>query len=219
MTGPLLCAVVDVAALAAASSDLDAGARALFAAGADWVQLRDREANTLRLLEAARALVAAREAAGTARRVIVNRRIDVAAAAGADGVHLGFDALDAGAARAVLGAGALIGASCHGAGEVRAQAARGDLDYVHLAPIWPPKSKPATRPSLGPEALASAAAHDLPVFAQGGVAGARAVEAIAAGAIGLAVTGALATGAPPEAVLAPPAKKLHEGRVTLGQFV
>ena len=86
-------------------------------------------------------------AATRAARVVVNRRLDVALAAGADGAHLGFDALDVGEARALLGADALVGVSCHSAGEVRA-AAQSGADYAHLAPIFDPISKPTERPAI-----------------------------------------------------------------------
>ena len=92
-------------------------------------------------------------------RVVMNRRADIALAAGADGVHLGFDAIDAPSARQRCSAAdALIGASFHSTIEVeRAMtAAEGDaLSYAHLAPIWDPISKAATRPALGTEALAT----------------------------------------------------------------
>lgn len=196
-------------------------ARALFAAGADWIQLRDRTLPDARLLALARALVAARDAAiadpGQPRRerlrVLVNRRVDVARAAQADGVHLGFDALAAEDARSLLGASARIGRSLHSVDEVRA-AATGEArpDYVHLAPIWDPLSKPAERPALGVAALRAAAQTGLPVFAQGGLDPARTVEAIAAGAAGIAVTGALARGGAPEALLLPLREHLDVAR-------
>ncbi|MEM9174508.1 MAG: thiamine phosphate synthase [Myxococcota bacterium] len=205
---PLLCAVLDAAAF---GPDVAAHARALFVAGADWIQLRDRTTADARLLEVARGLVAARNAAraelgerGERLRIVVNRRGDVARAAGADGVHLGFDAVDVAAARRLLGATALVGRSLHDPDELLAEAeADVPADYVHLAPIWDPKSKPATRPPLGPAVLEAATAHGLPIFAQGGLAPDRVPEAVSAGACGLAVTGALARGGPPGPILSP----------------
>jgi thiamine-phosphate pyrophosphorylase len=119
--------------------------------------------------------------------VIVNRRIDVALAIGADGVHLGYDAVDAGTARQLLGADALVGVSCHASGEL--SRARG-ASYALLAPIFAPISKPASRPPLGLGALARGAG-ELPVLAQGGIDAAGAAAAVAAGAAGVAVTGAI----------------------------
>lgn len=212
---PLLCAVLDAEAL---GRDPAKRARAIFSAGADWIQLRDRTAPDAALLRVARALTEARSAVradvGARRdrlRVIVNKRVDVALAAGADGVHLGFDALDVPEARALLGRRAAVGRSLHSVAEVREEATRDvPADYVHLAPIWNPNSKPAERPALGSEALAEAARAGLCVFAQGGLDPERAAEAVAAGAAGIAVTGALARGASPDAFLAPFRRRLDE---------
>ena len=132
----------------------------------------------------------------------MNKRVDVALAAGADGVHLGGDAVDVRAARNLLGDDAILGRSLHSVDEARAEANLADgADYVHLAPIWNPNSKPAERPALGAHALAEAAANGRPVFAQGGLDPTRAREAVAAGAQGIAVTGALARGADPKSLL------------------
>jgi thiamine-phosphate pyrophosphorylase len=125
-------------------------------------------------------------------KVLVNRRVDVALAIGADGVHLGFDALSPNAAASLLESlapsGAEIGISAHTSEEVKA-AAETAATYAHLAPIWTPLSKPATRRALGVEALAAASRTGLPVFAQGGITPERCAAALAAGAVGVAVTG------------------------------
>ena len=190
---PILCAVLDGPTL---GEDAFARARAIFEAGVDWIQLRDRSLEDAALWRIATGLTRARDAVTTASdsrvqlRVIVNRRVDLALAAGADGAHLGFDALDPASSRALLGAHALIGASLHSVEEV-ASAADRPLDYVHLAPIWRPLSKPATRPALGLEILAEACRVGPPVLAQGGVDADRAGAAIEAGAAGVAVTGIL----------------------------
>ena len=210
MSRALLCVVLDAKALGDAPA---ARARAIFDAGADWIQLRDRAVPTLRLFEVARALVEARDGASAGgadpcrRRVIVNRRGDVARAAGADGVHLGFDALSPGGTRRVLGAGraeaSQVGRSLHAPEEVALAAHEDGLDYVHLAPIWDPISKPASRPPLGPAGLEAACRHGVPVFAQGGIDAERAARAIGAGAVGVALTGAVAGAKDPAEALAP----------------
>ena len=166
----------------------DAGLRAIFDAGVDQVQLRDRTLEGAALLAAAdRLCAAARDAARTVR-VVVNRRADVALAAGADGVHLGFDALPPARARALLGAKAWIGLSAHHPAEI---ADCSHLSYAQLAPIFDPLSKPAPRPALGLGALAALRAGGPPVLAQGGIEPSNAGAAIAAGAAGVAVTGFL----------------------------
>ncbi len=165
-----------------------AGLRAACDAGVDWIQLRDRGIEAAPLLAAAdRAVAAARASARTAR-VLVNRRADVARAAGADGVHLGFDALSAPGLRALLGPRAWIGVSLHD------PAAIGDVpaaNYVHLAPIFAPLSKPLERMPLGLAGLHAARHSRLPVLAQGGITPANARAVLAAGAAGIAVTGAI----------------------------
>jgi len=200
---PILCAVLDGDALGDAPR---ARAEALFAAGVDWIQLRDRARSAAELLALARALVAARDAGGRGiRRVIVNKRADLALAAGADGFHLGVDAIDpqaAAALAAICPAAALIGLSCHDAAEIEA-AARADLPpaYAHLAPIWDPRSKPAERPALGLGELGRAArlgaTAGIRVLAQGGIDPARAAAAVVAGAAGVAVTGLIRQAADP----------------------
>jgi len=164
---------------------------AAVSAGVDWVQVRERDLEALALLDWAEdAARAARRAAATTGRplkLLVNRRCDVAMAIGADGVHLGFDAVDAATARELLGPDALIGVSCHSAEEVRSAPG---ASYAHLAPIFDPLSKPAERAALGVEAL-SKATGAIPVLAQGGITPERTAAAVAAGAAGVAVTGAI----------------------------
>jgi thiamine-phosphate pyrophosphorylase len=181
----------------------DASPAALAAAvagGADRLQLRARTLPARALLAWCDAVAAAVRGAGGGRRVtiVVNRRIDVALAAGADGVHLGFDGLDPSRARALVGPGRLVGVSAHAVAELAPAAAAG-ADYAHLAPIFDPFSKAPGRPPLGLAALAAARGAGLPVLAQGGIDAARAAAAVRAGAAGAAVTGAVLGAADPQA--------------------
>ena len=168
--------------------------RAIFGAGADWLQIRERELEGAALLDFAVELADAARAgasgAGRAARVIVNRRLDIAQAIHADGVHLGFDAVSVADARSALGPEALVGVSAHSGSEVH-DAARAGADYAQLAPIFAPLSKVSTRPSLGTSALTGASAEGARVFAQGGVCAENISEIIAAGAAGVCATGAL----------------------------
>ncbi len=181
----------------AARGDLLESLAAAVAAGVDRVQVRERAMEGRELLEFSQAVCdtarGAARAAGRTVRVVVNRRVDVALAAGADGVHLGFDGVDAGTARRLLGPEALVGVSCHAPAEVRDAAG---ASYAHLAPVFPPLSKAATRPALGTAALREAARHG-EVLAQGGVDAGNAASCIAAGAAGVAVTGAVLMAADP----------------------
>jgi thiamine-phosphate pyrophosphorylase len=194
---PVLCLVTD---RHLASAPLEETVERAVAGGVDWVQVRERDlegAPLLALVDALRA-AARRGAGGRPVRVVVNRRADVAWAAGVEGVHLGWDALPSDRARALLGAGAWIGVSAHAPEDVQ-EAARAGASYAHLAPVFAPISKPTTRPPLGLEALARAAGAGIPVLAQGGIEAANAASAVCAGAAGVAVTGAILGSPDPEA--------------------
>lgn len=190
MTGP-----------AAERRDWPAAIRAMVAAGVDWVQVRDRSLSAAALLDWSRtvleaARIGARERNGTVR-VLLNRRADVALAAPADGLHLGFDAPPLADVRRLFAAAdgpRFVGLATHSAAEAAA-AARAGADYAQLAPIFAPLSKPAERPSLGLTALTEAASasrrEGFRLLAQGGIEAGNAAAAIQAGADGVAVTGAL----------------------------
>ena len=164
------------------------------AAGVDWVQVRERELDGRPLLllaqELAEAALDGARRRGGEVKLLVNRRVDVAWALSADGVHLGFDAMPVAAARELLGGKALLGMATHTAAEAAAAAHLGP-DYVQLAPIHPPLSKAVERAPLGTNALRRAAKEAPPILAQGGIVADNAAEAIAAGAAGVAVTGAI----------------------------
>jgi thiamine-phosphate pyrophosphorylase len=180
--------------LSAPRDGLCARVEAAVAAGVDWVQVRDRSLDGAALLAGTEAVRDAARRGAAARngiaRVLVNRRVDVALAAGADGVHLGGDAMTPREARRLLGEAAWIGVSTHAPDEI--DTASG-ADYAHLAPVFAPLSKASTRPPLGLRALARAAERGLPVMAQGGVEASRVRALIAAGASGVAVTGTLSS--------------------------
>jgi len=176
--------------------------------GVDWIQIRERELDGAQMLHWCESLIAAarrgQAASGREVAIFVNRRIDVALATTAEGVHLGFDALAPRDARALFdlaGRSATIGVSTHHPDEVAA-AARDGADYAHLAPIFAPKSKRSSRPSLGTGALEEARACGLPILAQGGIDAARCREVVIAGAAGVAVTGAILMADDPEAAAA-----------------
>ena len=199
---PILSLVID---RSAARHPLEQAVEAAVRGGVDWLQIRERELESARLLSWSQSLAAAaergRRASGRELAIFVNRRIDVALAMTADGVHLGFDALAPREARALFalsGRSAIIGVSTHHPDEVAA-AARGGADYAHLAPVFAPRSKRSTRPPLGTEALEATRSCGLPVLAQGGIDASACREVVAAGAAGVAVTGAILMSDDPEA--------------------
>jgi len=140
---------------------------ALVDGGARIVQLRMKGADARDQLAIARALVPwCRERAVT---FIVNDRVDVALASGADGVHLGQDDLPLAAARAIVPAGFVIGVSTHDEAQARA-AIDGGASYIGFGPCFPTSSKRNPDPVVGLEQLARICAFaPIPVVAIGGI--------------------------------------------------
>ncbi len=197
---PILCFVVDGRErVEPAPSVVEAAVRG----GVDWVQIRDRSLEAASLLRLSREILAAARRGAPARpvRVIVNRRLDVALSIGADGVHLGFDAVSPDAVRSLLGRELPVGISTHRAQEV-GEALRTGAHYVHLAPIFEPLSKDAERPALGIAGLEKALDFDIPVLGQGGIDASNCGDVIRAGAAGVAVTGAISLARDPGAAAA-----------------
>lgn len=189
---PLLCYVTDRNALAEPSSLAEQISRAV-AAGVDWIQIREKDLSARELLEVTRAAV--KVAQGSATRIIVNDRLDVALAAGADGVHLGETSLPVAAVAAWRRENAwaevpsrefLIGASCHSVEAARA-AENDCADYVIFGPVFATPSKQEFGAPLGIKLLAEASrAVRIPVLAIGGISEANARECFDAGAMGIA---------------------------------
>ncbi len=123
--------------------------------------------------------------------MLINGRIDVALASGADGVHLPADGISPADARKLLGPSKLIGVSTHSAAEITRAKALG-ADFAVFGPVFAPTSKGSYAAPSGPEGLASAcAAASIPVFALGGITAARAADLADTGAAGIAVIGAI----------------------------
>jgi thiamine-phosphate pyrophosphorylase len=121
----------------------------------------------------------------------VNDRLDVAIAAGADGVHLGDDDLPVAIARRLAPRPFLIGRSVDNAEQAVAAVAEG-ADYVGFGPIYPTAAKSDTGAVVGPDGLVPVRhAVGVPIVAIGGIAPGRAAPAIRAGANGVAVISAI----------------------------
>jgi thiamine-phosphate pyrophosphorylase len=165
--------------------------------GATVLQLRDKTSSARRLIELARTVKTRVRALGIP--VIVNDRVDVAAAAGVDGAHIGQDDLPAEAARSILGQDAIIGLSVTCMDEVE-PVDPAVVDHVGLGPIFTTSTKPDAAPPLGVDGFRSVRKRlDLPVVAIGGIGMGNAGDAIAAGADGIAVVTAVAHAADPQA--------------------
>jgi len=150
-------------------------------AGVERVQVREKDLADAALLELVAAVVAS--VRGSATRVLVNGRPDVAVAAGAAGVQLPEAGLPVAEVKRVF-PGLEVGASRHSVAGALQAAAEG-ADFVLLGPIFPTPGKEAW--VLGAAALREAASRlPIPVLAVGGIDAATAPQALAAGAAGLA---------------------------------
>jgi thiamine-phosphate pyrophosphorylase len=158
--------------------------RAALAGGARLVQLREKDLDGGDLLALAEPLVADCHEAGA--ELLVNDRIDVALAAGADGVVLPADSFPTEVARRLLGADARLGRSTHSRNEVE-RAAREGCDFVLFGPVHATPAKAAFGPPQGIERLREASAGGIAAFAVGGLTARNAAAALAAGAYGVAV--------------------------------
>lgn len=165
--------------------------------GVDAVQLREKNLSGRELVDLARRLRALCSRHGA--RLLINDRIDVALAAGADGVHLPVSSFAPADARCLLGAAALIGASTHSVAEARAAAA-GGADFIVCGPVFETASKRTFGSPLGADVLAEVTqAVTLPVFAIGGITADRVAAVRARGAHGVAVVSAILAAADPRA--------------------
>ncbi|MEX0590056.1 MAG: thiamine phosphate synthase [Xanthobacteraceae bacterium] len=177
--------------------------------GATLIQLRDKTGETRALVEQASAI---RQAlAGSGVPILVNDRVDVALAGGADGVHLGRDDLDPRTARRLLGPRAIIGATVRADTDV-AVLAPGAIDYVCIGGVFATTSKDNPDPSIGLQGLARLArlvrerAPGIPVGAIAGIDEGNASEVIRAGVDGIAVVSAVTAAKDVEAA----ARKLRQ---------
>ena len=182
---------------AAGGRPLGEVAAAAVAGGVTLVQLREKTAADGEVAALARELKAVLDPAGVP--LIVNDRIEVALGAGAAGVHLGQDDLDAGRARARLGPEGIIGVSA-GTPEEAARVDPSLADYVGVGSVYATATKPDAGAPIGPEGLAALRATlPLPVVGIGGIDADNAAAVIAAGADGVAVVSAICGAADPEA--------------------
>ena len=164
--------------------------------GVRVVQLREKTLPTRAFVERARALKALLAPRGVP--LIVNDRLDVALASGADGVHLGQDDLSPEDVRRWL-PHALVGLSIERA-EQLAEAERLPVDYYGASPVFATTTKTDTAAALGLEGLRALRARcTRPLVAIGGIDAHNAAAVMAAGADGLAVVSALCAAPDPEA--------------------
>jgi thiamine-phosphate pyrophosphorylase len=191
-----ICLITDRRRLApGASLDLAcervvAQARAAAHAAVDLIQIRERDLDARDLAGLVTAVKAVTR--GTPTRVVVNDRLDVALACGADGVHLRADSIAVDAARRIAPPGFLVGRSVHGVADLPAAAG---ADYLIAGTIFPSASKEQGHATIGVDGLrAIVAASSAPVLAIGGIGEDRLGDVAPAGAAGIAAIGMFASG-------------------------
>lgn len=159
---------------------------AALAGGADVVQLRDKDADGRDLFATARAIRELTRRAG--RAFVVNDRVDVALAVGADGVHVGQHDLPARETRRLIGPDMILGVSALDLAQAR-RAIDDGADYLGVGPVFDARAtKPDADPPVGTQGVTTIrAAVDVPMVAIGGIDHGNAAAVIAAGADGVAV--------------------------------
>ena len=159
--------------------------------GVTMVQLREKTATTRTFIEEARALKAV--LAGEGVPLIVNDRVDIALAVGADGVHVGQHDMPVEAVRALVGPGKIVGLSITDEAQI-GRADAGAADYLGIGPVHAQKTKPDASAPLGLGgfaklrrltakpvlAIGGVKADDVPMLAEEGASGVAVVSAIMA---------------------------------------
>lgn len=202
-----LVAIVDPGR--AGGRDLVDLARHVAEGGATLVQLRDKRGETRAMVALARAIKSA--LAPLSVPFVVNDRVDVALAAGADGVHIGPDDMAVADARRLIGPDAVIGLSIKTV-EAAAAAPLELIDYAGIGGVYATTSKEQASAPIGPEGLARIVdvlhgrAPDLPLCGIAGIDADNAAAVIGAGADGVAVISALSLAPDPAAA----ARRLRE---------
>ena len=158
----------------------------------DLVQVRERDLDSRDLATLVTGIV--RLTRGTATRVVVNDRLDVALVCAADGVHLRSDSISTADARRIAPKGFVIGRSVHDVGDA---VGAGGVDYLIAGTVFTTASKTAEPPLLGLDGLRSiVSAVGVPVLAIGGVTLERLQQIAGTGAAGVAAIGLFIDRAP-----------------------
>ena len=194
---------------ASGSRDLAELTMAAIRGGADVIQLRDKSASSAQLIREAKRLLPVTRAARIP--LIINDRVEVVDAVGADGVHLGQDDGPIEEARRLLGSTRLIGKSTHSFEQALA-AEREGADYIGFGPIFPTPTKPEYA-SIGTSLIQEVLMRvKVPVVCIGGIDPTVLRSVLAAGATCVAVVRAVCSADDPERA----ARRLKQ---TLTQFV
>jgi thiamine-phosphate pyrophosphorylase len=190
---PRLYPILDADALARAGVPLAMAAYALRDAGVRWLQYRDKRASDAEVVERMRELRAIFPA-GEAM-LLLNDRVHLCDAVGADGVHIGQEDMAAKQARKILGPERLLGVSTHSVKQLRTALKTGAADYLAIGPVFATSSKDNPDPVVGLEGVKAARTLTrLPLVAIGGITSENGREVIEAGADSVAVISGLLPG-------------------------
>lgn len=171
--------------------------RAAAAGGVTCVQLREKHCATREFVEEARALRKLLATVTPKITLIINDRLDVALAIGADGVHLGQTDMHIHDARRLVGTAMIIGISAESVEDAVCAQAEG-ADYIAISPVFATSTKNDVAPPLGLEGVRTIrAAVSLPLVGIGGIHQENAGAVIRAGADGVAVVSAIVAAACP----------------------
>ncbi|PSC04963.1 thiamine phosphate synthase [Alsobacter soli] len=178
--------------------------------GATLVQLRDKMSDDRAFARDAEDLLALLRPLGVP--LVVNDRVDIACAVGADGVHIGQDDGDPRRVRDRIGPAMILGLSA-GTAEEFAAVPAGVVDYLGVGPVRATGTKPDHDPPIGVDGLARLLPlHPLPKVAIGGIGLANARDVIATGVEGVAVVSAICAAEDPEAAARELASIIGEAR-------
>jgi thiamine-phosphate pyrophosphorylase len=179
---PRLYVILDSALLTLPVNDC---AQSLADAGVRLMQYRSKEVSARELLQSSQNLASLLSPRGVS--FVVNDRADMAALAGANGVHVGQDDLGVEQARELVGDGKWVGVSTHNLEQFQSAAAT-SADYIAVGPIFATSSKANPDPVVGTEFVRQVRAlTDKPIVAIGGITLENAASVIAAGADSVAV--------------------------------
>ena len=170
--------------------------KAAVSGGVTCIQLREKDCSTLEFIEQARAIKNFLEEREVP--LIINDRLDVALAVGADGVHLGQKDMPLEMARKIAGSSMLIGISAESVQDA-VEAENGGADYLGVSPIYATPTKTDTAPPLGIQGLREIKNRvKIPLVGIGGLNNSNAAEVIRNGADGVAVVSAIVAAEDPE---------------------
>ena len=184
--------------------------KAAVSGGVTCIQLREKDCSTLEFIEQARAIKNFLEEREVP--LIINDRLDVALAVGADGVHLGQSDMPLEMARKIAGSSMLIGISAESVQDA-VEAENGGADYLGVSPIYATPTKTDTAPPLGIQGLREIKNRvKIPLVGIGGLNNSNAAEVIRNGADGVAVVSAIVAAEDPETAAMNLKQMINEAR-------